>query len=84
MSKFSIITTIDLNRIDKEIEKYVNLNGNFDPYIFMSSDTAKAIANQVAVDTQALKAIKNNASSTYMGYRLFINDDLKFGIVEIR
>lgn len=45
--KFSIVATVDLSRIDEEITKYVNLNGNFDPYIFMNEDTANAIANEV-------------------------------------
>lgn len=90
--KFSIVAIVDLSRIDDEITKYVNLNGNFDPYIFMNEDTAKAIENEVSannviidgVDLPNKRNIKNGISATYSGYKVFINNDLRFGIVEIR
>lgn len=89
--KFSIITTIDLSKIDSEITKYVNINGNFDPYIFMNEDTAIAIENEVSshdivanIDSQTKRSTKDGMYATYSGYKVFINNDLRFGIVEIR
>lgn len=86
MKKFSIIATIDLNRIDEEIDKYVNLNGSCDPYIFMSEDTARTIEYEVGADD--FPSQRNTKSggmyATYSGYKIFINNDLRFGIVEIR
>lgn len=90
--KFSIVATIDLSRIDDEIEKYVNLNGNFDPYIFMNEDTVRAIENEVgahdiiidSVDSLNKRSTKDGMYATYSGYKVFINNDLRFGIVEIR
>lgn len=90
--KFSIVATINLSRIDEEITRYVNLNGNFDPYIFMNEDTAKAIENEVGahdievggVDLPSKRNTKDGVCATYSGYKVFINNDLRFGIVEIR
>ena len=89
--KFSIVTTIDVGKIDEEITKYVNLNGNFDPYIFMNEDTASVITNEVGVDIVIdsndlphKRNAKNGISASYAGYKVFINNDLTFGIVEIR
>lgn len=87
--KFSIIATLDLDKIDDEIEKYVNQVGGsfnpfFEPYIFMNADTARAIASQVGADIKTSKAIKSNAGSTYKGYKVFIDDDLRFGTIELR
>lgn len=86
MSKFSIIATIDLNKIDDEINKYVKCNGNFDPYIFMSEDTARAIEYEVgAKDFPSERDTKSGGMyATYSGYKVFVNNDLRFGIVEIR
>lgn len=91
--KFSIVTTIDISRIDQEITKYVNLNGDFDPYIFMNEDTARAIENEVGAHDIMIDGVdlpnKRNAKdggmyATYSGHKVFINNDLRFGIVEIR
>lgn len=90
MSRFSIVA-IDLSKIDNEISKYININGNFDPYIFMSENTAKAIENEVGAhdividdDLPNKRNTKDGVYATYTGYKVFINNDLKFGIVEIR
>lgn len=89
--KFSIIATVDLDRINDEIEKYVSLNGNFDPYIFMNEDTARAVENEVGtnividgIDLPNKRNTKDGVYATYSGYKVFINNDLRFGIVEIR
>lgn len=88
MSKKFSIVTVNLSKIDNEITKYINLNGNFDPYIFMNEDTARAIENEVGahdiVDSPNKRNTKNGIYATYSGYKVFINNDLRFGIVEIR
>lgn len=86
MSKFSIISTVDLSRIDEEVAKYININGNFDPYIFMSEDTARAVAYEAGADDfqSHIDTKSEGVYATYSGYKVFINNDLRFGIVEIR
>ena len=93
--KFSIISTINFDKLDNEIEEYVQRNGNFDPYIFMSEDTANAIESEYEVEfgfsTKEMNAnvkpkgdTKNGIKATYCGHKVFINNDLRYGIVEIR
>lgn len=92
--KFSIIKTIDLNKIDEQIKEYKMLHLYGDaPYLFMNEDTAKRIeievgADNIVIDNDTLankiKNTKGGVYATYTGYKVFINNDLKFGIVEIR
>ena len=83
-NKFSIMTTINLEKLDKEIERHINLTTNFNPYIFMNEDTVKAIADEIGTDFAVTDASKYKDTYTYRGYKIFINNDLKLGIVEIR
>ena len=61
----------------------------------MSEDTANAIESEYEVElgfcTKEMNAnvkpkgdIKNGIRATYCGYKVFINNDLRYGIVEIR
>lgn len=94
MSKmFSIMAKIDLHKIDKEINEYQVLHQfDDDPYIFMNEDTIKAIECELGLDDIVIdndtwsNKIKNTKGvyATYSGCKVFINNDLKFGIVEIR
>lgn len=88
--KFSIMTTINFDKLDNEINEYIS-NGGFDPYIFMSEDTANAIAKEFEIefgipvtDTCSNVRVKDGVKATYTGYKVFINNDLKLGVVEIR
>ena len=93
--KFSIITTIDFDKLDNEIREYVQRNGNLDPYIFMSEDTANTIESEYEIEcglnvkdinsnVKPKGDIKNGVKATYCGYKVFIDNDLRYGIVEIR
>lgn len=89
--KFSIAVSIDLERIDEEIYKYVEQNDNLQPYLFMNEETANAVeattmSNLIFFNnsSSAKKHIKNGVYAEYTGYKVFINNDLRFGIVEIR
>ena len=92
IEKFSIIKTLDLDKLNNMIDKYICMTNNRDPYIFMSNDTADAIAdvvNPLNFDVLPTKEnfntkSRNGVQALYTGYKMFINNDLKFGIVEIR
>ena len=87
---FSIMTTINLDKLDREIEEYIQCSGNFDPYIFMSEDTMGAIEKEFPTTEYtecldpSLKSKYKGVEATYTGYKVFVNNDLKYGIVEIR
>lgn len=89
--KFSIMTTINFDKLDKEIEEYIRRTGNHEPYIFMNEDTINAIANEFetefgipVTDTYSNVRLKDGVKATYTGHKVFANNDLKFGVVEIR
>lgn len=87
---FSIVKAVDLDRLDREINTYINVTGERNPYIFMSNDTADAIANVTnPLDVFWTRKdfnvqLKTGARGEYIGYSVFVNDNLKFGEIEIR
>ena len=98
MNKKFSIATINIDKIFKEIDNYINQhysNKNYDnclPYLFMSEDTAKAIERECGIynrpeyDTQMLsnKNKKSGIYAEFTGYKVYINNDLTYGVVEIR
>lgn len=90
--KFSIIT-INIEKIFKELDNYINQYGYYySPYLFMSDATAKAIENEyinydyLKYDAR-LSSNKNKESGAYAefaGHKVYINNDLSYGVVEIR
>lgn len=98
MNKKFSIATINIDKMFKEIDDYINqhyANKNYYnclPYLFMSEDTLKAVErecgiyNRLEYDTQLLsnKNKKNGVVAEFTGYKVYINNDLAYGIVEIR
>ena len=85
--KFSIVQSINLNKIHNEIDEYILLNNCFDPYIFMSEETIREIEKEfpiVEYTDSTLKPKYKGKEGTFVGYKVFVNNDLNFGIVEIR
>lgn len=83
MFKFSILKEIDYNTLSKNIAIYQEANGE-DPYLFISSETARAILN----DKQAINLVdaleRANDSDSFCGFRIYRNNDLAYGEVELR
>lgn len=84
--KFSIVQSINLNKIHKEIDEYILQTNCFEPYLFMSEKTIDAITKEynIAYTDSSLESKTRGVKQTYTGYKVFVNNDLKFGIVEIR
>lgn len=87
---FYIIETVNLDRILKKIDNYINQN-DYPPYLFMSKETADAIEHEVAKNNPILydaslsnKSSKDGIYGEFIGYKIYINNDLNFGMVEIR
>ena len=84
--KFSIVKTLDIDKLDSEIEEYICINNEVDPYIFMSNETAEAIIRQC--DPLGLfdarPKDKKGHIALYTGYRVFIDEAKKYGDIEIR
>ena len=79
--KFPIFSTIFLEDIYKEIDEYIMCTGETQPYIFMSADTMR---NMRMFLKPVITSNHKKSDATFYGYKVFVNDDLKFGIVEIR
>ena len=84
--KFSIVQPINLNKIHNEIDDYILQTDCFEPYLFMSEKTIEAIVKEYSLtySDSSLKSESKGVKGTYVGYKVFVNNDLKFGIVEIR
>ena len=82
--KFSIVKAIDINKLRHEIDDYINYTGEEHPYIFMSTPTLKAIEKEyIPSYVFSGKPLCGHAGEI-KGYKIFTNDDLTFGEVEIR
>ena len=85
----------DTEKIDTTIRAYVNLYGR-EPYLFCSDDTLKIIPDDKVEDVsyndtqkyiyfiETRKNIKGIDATCIDSYRLFINNDMKFGEMEVR
>ena len=94
--EFSIIT-INIDKIFKELDNHISQhysdkNYGYLPYLFMNEDTAKTIEAEIGAshhmiyDTSSLKSAykKGGVYAEFTGYKVFINNDLRYGVVEIR
>lgn len=84
MSKtFSIVKTIDIDKILDEIVNHSINTGEENPYLFMNKDTVAAIGREI--EMPYVNNIKlDGIVAKYHGYKVYLNNDLTFGEVEIR
>ena len=84
IGRFSILKYMDLEKINKNIKIYEDSTGK-EPYLFMSNETANAVCKQATSYLGTLFPYKpNDVLTLYDGYKVFPNNDLEFGEVEIR
>lgn len=88
-NKFSIVRNLDESRLTKEIVRYVNENED-DPYIFMNKETisdleycASQLGSYEKFDSYENK-MKSGVIAMYRGFKIYENNDLKYGEVELR
>lgn len=89
--KFSILKSVDINKLDKQIDEYKYTTGE-EPYLFMSNATGKAIMNELCdipmppTDIEEMLRLMTPGSKvgTYKGINIYENNNLEFGEVEIR
>ena len=87
--KFSIIKTVDLNKLNMQIDDYKCETYEENPYIFANGETIKAMCvTSLSLDNSQPMGFASLKSSfkrgKYEGYKIFQDDDLPFGEVEIR
>ena len=87
--KISIVRTIDFEKLDDEIDAYMTMTGETNLYLFMNKDTVDAIMSAYKVRYIAsYESISETRYSDYKchyrGLKVFLDNDLKFGEVEVR
>lgn len=84
--KFSIIQKIDMTELDRMINKYKCSTGEENPYLFMNKSTIDVIPtdDDVLDNLRQVCANVNGIAGYYCGYKVFRDDTLDFGEVEIR
>lgn len=85
MSKtFFLVKTDDINKMHNKIDEYMFETGEANPYLFMSKKTFAAMTN-VTMDNITFDFISfDGAIGKYHGYKIYANNELDFGEVEIR
>ena len=92
--KFSILKSLDTTKLDKQIYEYECATGEV-PYLFMANSTGNAMLKEVCANcdsviyatdfTEMLRIMNPGAAiGAYKGYKVYENNDLPFGEVEIR
>lgn len=84
--KFSIIQKIDVTILNNMIHEYQRCTGEINPYLFMNKNTFDAIpiVNADFYNLSQFRAKLNGITGYYHGCKVFRDDTLDFGEVEIR
>lgn len=78
------IITLDNQKLSGEIAKYECIS-NQTAYLFMSQGTMKALSDLTAMNVPDIKVNTDNCIlAKYKGRKVFRNDDLEFGEIEVR
>ena len=82
--KFSIVRTIDFEKLDYEIGLYQAINEEMDPYLFMSKDTVYAIRSSYKIfNTFLYKNHNYYYNYYYINYKLWGEEEGEGGEVKI-
>ena len=92
MEKFSIVEKINVDKLNTKIAEFVYREGH-EPYMFANKETLDALVKPIE---QELNSITSPTGSTriyvgksclvgkYQGNKMFEDDTLKFGEIELR
>ena len=86
MEIFSIVDKINVNKLNRKIVEFIHREG-YKPYIFANKETldilTKSIEQELRFESTATN-IKTYFVSKYLGNKIFKEDTLKFGEIELR
>ena len=86
MEKFSIVDKINVNKLNTKIAEFVYREGH-EPYIFANKETLDAFEQElkfVSAATGAVCVFKACLVGKYQGNKMYEDDTLKFGEIELR
>lgn len=80
--KISIAKNLDESKLKEEIVKYMNGNEE-EPYLFMNKETIDDLEYAAPLGSYENK-MKCGVTAMYRGFKLYENNDLNYGEVELR
>ena len=90
METFSIVENINVDKLNTKIAEFVYREGH-DPYIFANKETLESLAKPIEQELKFVSAVTNVTTSFKtclvgkdLGYKMFEDDTLKFGEIELR
>lgn len=88
METFSIADKINVNKLNTKIAEFIYREG-YKPYIFANKETIDALAKPIEQELKFISAATGVISSfkayrKYQGNKMFEDDTLKFGEIELR
>lgn len=81
--RFSIVKEIDMTKLHNEIYNYIKDTGKENPVLFMNEDTIMEISNEVDPLCKYNLFMPEGIIAAYCGFKIYSDDGLKFGEVEI-
>lgn len=90
MEIFSIIDEINTDKLNTKIAKFIHTEGH-EPYIFANKETLDALVEPIEQElkfvseaTGVTTSFKSCLIGKYQGNKMFEDDTLKFGEIELR
>lgn len=90
MEKFSIVDKINVDKLSMKIAEFVYKEG-YEPYIFANKETLNTLVKPIEQELKFVSTAIGIVSSfkgclvgKYQGNKMFEDDTLKFGEIELR
>lgn len=89
METFSIVDKINVNKLNTKVEEFMYRKG-YRPYIFANKETLEALAKPIEQELKFVSAagvttlFKSCFIGKYQDNKMFEDDTLKFGEIELR
>ena len=81
--KFSIVKSLDESKLQEELHIYLHEQEK-DPYIFLNRETIKELGRSIKIECPLHMSSNNSVVVKYYGFKVYENNDLKYGEVELR
>lgn len=88
--KFSIVKELDMMKLNEKLSEFFNVNGYF-PKIFASNETLDALSKPYVQDMKRIEFVDGGVLAKvegligeYQGYKMFEDNVLEFGEIELR
>ena len=90
MEKFSLVEKINVDKLNTKVAEFLYKEG-YEPYIFANKETLDALVEPIGQELKFVSAATGIVSSfkgclvgKYRGNKIFEDDTLKFGEIELR